>query len=64
MDGDIVAGNGAEDFSCGSGGVGDGFACTDVGSRGGSCQLESDSGCGAGRSNVDAAQSQWVESLP
>ena len=83
MDGDVVAGNGAEDpsqsvvcssrwleedFSCRGGWGGGGFACTEewdnVGSKGGSCKLESDSGGGAGRSNVDAAQSQWDESLP
>ena len=48
------------------GGVG--FACTGVwdgvGSGEVSCILESDSGEGAGRSNVDAAQSQWDKRAP
>ena len=57
-----------DDFSCKGGWGGGCVACAEewdnVGSRGGSCKLESDSGGGAGRSNVDAAQSQWDESLP
>ena len=57
-----------DDFSCMGGWGGGCVACTEewdnVGSKGGSCKLESDSGGGAGRSNVDAAQSQWDERLP
>ena len=57
-----------DDFSCMGGWGGGGFTCTGewdgVGSKERSCKLESDSGGGAGRSNVDAAQSQWDESLP
>ena len=64
---------------CSSRGLEDGFSCKGVwsdvglscmgewdgvGSRGGSCILESDSGGGAGRSNVDAAQSQWDDRAP
>ena len=57
-----------DDFSCIGVWSGVGFACMGewdgVGSREGSCILESDNGGGAGRSNVDAAQSQWDDRLP
>ena len=46
-------------------GLDSGVACTDAGegaeADGVSCKLASDNGLGAVRSNVDAAQSQWVE---
>ena len=57
-----------DDFSCIEVWGGIGFAC--IGVWGGvvsvefSCILESDSGEGVGRSNVDAAQSQWVDREP
>ena len=54
--------------TCMEGGRGAGFTCKGVGgvleSGDFSCSLDSDSGEGALRSSVDAAQSQWVERAP
>ena len=72
VDGGFVACKGAVDPGVSSGFssrvLEDGFACIGVwggvGSVGFSCMLESDSGEGAVRSSVDAAQSQWVDRAP
>ena len=63
------ASRGLEDgFSCIGVWGGVGFSCMGVwdgvGSGEVSCILESDNGEGAGRSNVDAAQSQWDDRAP